>query len=145
MSHARTQVRDAVAAALTGLITTGANVYVNRAHLLESAKLPCLSIHVRNDATRRISETPIEQERTVELVVEAHANGGSVDDTLDTICAEVETAIGSDVTVGGKLIDCVLDSTSIAVTGEGSKLSGQAEMQFNATYAVREGAPEVLL
>jgi len=145
MSHARKQIRDAVKAALTGLTTTTTNVYVNRAHMLESAKLPCLSIHVRSDKPRRITETDIEHERTVEIVVEAHAAGASVDDTLDTICAEVETKIGADATVGGLLLDCELEGTSIDVSGEGAKPSGMAEMTFNATYSVREGAPEVLL
>jgi len=143
--HARQQIRDAVAAALAGLTTTGANVYVNRAHMIEDAKLPCLSIHVRSDSVNRISETLIEQARTVELVVEAHAAGASVDDTLDTICAEVEAVIGGDVTVGGKLIDCALASTSISLSGEGAKTAAMAEMAFNAVYSVREGAPEVLL
>ena len=45
MAHARKQIRDAAAAAVTGLATTGGNVFVGRATRVPASELPALLVY----------------------------------------------------------------------------------------------------
>ena len=51
MAHVRKQIRDAVITALTGLSTTGSNVFRSRIYPLESNKIPGLCVFSKSEAT----------------------------------------------------------------------------------------------
>lgn len=90
--HIRKQVRDAVVMALTGLPTTGANVFTARVSALEAGELPGWLVRLRDEAGSWDAVGAIA--RGGQLVIEGRAQGGDgLEDTLDRMAAEAETAL----------------------------------------------------
>jgi hypothetical protein len=90
-THARQQIREATATALTGLTTTGSRVFQSR--MVPQESLPCLLVTTNSE---EINPQTIgnRQERMLELVVHGYAKQtATVDDVLDQIALEVETAM----------------------------------------------------
>lgn len=104
MPHVREQIRDAAVTACTSLTTTGARVYRERLYQLRAADLPGLRIYCGAESVEpdRLGASH-GQQRDMDLIVEGVARATSdLDETLDDICAEVETALAADITLGGK-------------------------------------------
>lgn len=60
--------------------------------------------------------------REVDIVIEAYVRGtANYDNTLDTICVEVEEAVATDLTRGGNAKDTLLESTEFELSGEGDQ------------------------
>ena len=110
MAHARQTIREQVGTTLTGLTTTGSNVFQSRVYPLQESNLPALLIYTKEESREAIvmgSNRVIERELT--LAVEAYVKTNSnSDDTIDTIAEEVETAIGADSTLNNKAKDVFL-------------------------------------
>lgn len=91
--HARKQVRAAAKTTITGLTTTGANVFSSRVSKLTEAEMPGWYVMLRDergDDDGRLNAF----ERNGQLVLEGWAAGGdTLEDKLDTMAAEAETAI----------------------------------------------------
>jgi hypothetical protein len=104
MPHVREQIRDAVVTACTGLTTTGTRVYRERLYQLRAADLPGLRIYCGAEQVEPDRLGAIHgQQRDMDLMVEGLARATSdLDETLDDICAEVEAALATDITLGGK-------------------------------------------
>ena len=49
MSHVRQQIREQVATTVTGLTTTGSNVFQSRVYPLQDANLPALLVYSINE------------------------------------------------------------------------------------------------
>lgn len=146
--HLRRQIRDAAAAALTGLTTTGANVFVTRAHPVEESKLPCLLIYTRSEQSRILATDSAGAKtylRFLELIVEGVAQGVTADDTLDEIAKEVEIALEADVTLGGVSWDLALQDTDLDVFAEGKVEGGSITLSYLVTYHAAADDPTVLL
>ena len=95
VDHIRKQIRDAVKTALTGLTTTGANVFSGRVSPLKESEVPGLLIFLNgDDATEDASMGGPTEMRSGTLRIEgvAKANDDLVD-VLDRIAAEVEVAL----------------------------------------------------
>lgn len=114
MSHVHALIRDAAATALTGLATTGSHVFANRLFALADSELPGLRVftdaeQVEYDTVHR----PAAQSREFALVVEccAKADSASLDDTCDQMQLEVENALYAGISVDGKTIYPVLQSS----------------------------------
>ena len=120
MSHVRKQIRDRAKVLLTGLTTTAARVTANRInpYLSEGAELPGLAIYAMSEEIVNDPDNVSgEQERNLELVVAGVAAAtSSLDDTLDLIAAEVETAIFADQYFNGLSFGTDLDSTEIELS-----------------------------
>jgi len=143
--HARQQIRAAIVAALTGLTTTGSNVFLSHpsSRNLAAADLPALRVFTLSEQTDLV-ENASPQQRILDVAVEAVVMGiSNIDDGLDTICAEVEIALAANVPAGVHALN--LSSTSIEFNGEGEQPHGVARMTFVAEYYTRLGAPEVML
>ncbi|MDH5187353.1 MAG: hypothetical protein OEW37_00190 [Rhodospirillaceae bacterium] len=67
-----------------------------------------------------------------------------IDDTLDTIAAEVETAVGNS-TLNNLAKDFYLTSTSIDLSADAQQPTGTVRLTFNATYVTTSNAPETAL
>lgn len=101
MSHIRTQIRTAVAAALTGLATTGANVHRNRVARLSLRQVPALVITIDSEKVEEIGLDPL-QDRQLPIAVDGYAKQDeNVDDVLDQIGLEVEVAMAAAGKLGG--------------------------------------------
>lgn len=100
-AHARTQIRDALVTRVTGLTTTGANVFANRYFMFDDATLPGLRVYASSESVQG-EYIGGRQNRRVEFTVEAVAKANSdLEDTLDQIALEIEVAIATEQTLGG--------------------------------------------
>lgn len=144
MAHVRKSIRDNVVTTVTGLATTGANVYRTRAYPLASGKLPGLCVYTNSEASTNETITyPRTKTRIAELAVEGYVSGtANIDNSLDQIALEVEEALTADVTRNGLAKDTELTSTEIEVVGEGEKVAGVIRMIFTITYMTAENDVE---
>lgn len=143
MSHARQQIREAVATLVTGLTTTGSNVFQSRVYRLQASELPALLVYTNTETVERSHMTSgLVRELTlrVEGIAKALAN---IDDTLDTIGAEVEAALGGQEPAGVE--DLVLQSADVTINGEGEQQVGAIVMDYLVRYRTNEAAPETIL
>lgn len=142
MTHVRQQIREAAATALTGLTTTGANVFQSRKRPLGESKLPCLLVFTDEEQISGTSvHGPAMLDRRVQLRVVALAKDTTdLDDALDTIAAEVETALGN-TTLGGKVSGLVLTGTTVDFDDSTDKPVGQIVLTYEANYFTLANAP----
>jgi len=145
VAHARYQIRAAVVSALTGLPTTGNNVFPAHKWPLFNTSVPALIVFTTTEDVQRVTHQPIEHLRSLQVEVIAKVKSATAEDDLDTICAEVEAALAADVTLGGKALDCRPLGTEIDLSIESEMKTGSATMRFEVQYSVREADPEVLL
>lgn len=144
--HAREQIREAVATIVTGLATTGARVFKSRVYPLATANLPGLCVYTLNETSQpEIMRTPRRLVRDLTIMIEGYARAADdVDAALDDIAADVETAIGTDATLGGMVRRVHLSQTEIVMTGDGDQPIAVVRMSFSAEYATYENAPATL-
>jgi hypothetical protein len=145
-NHLRQQIREAAAALLTGLTTTGPRVYPSRVYPLAEGQLPALRIYATEESAAMLTiHAPKLLERRLTLVVECCAKAGAdLDDVLDTMAKEVETALGNAPTLSSKAKDSVLTSTEIELIGDGDQPLGVARLSFEVMYATAANAPDTL-
>jgi hypothetical protein len=73
--------------------------------------------------------------REVDIVIEAYVRGtANYDNTLDTICVEVEEAVAADLTRGGNAKDTLLESTEFEFSGEGDQPVAMARLTYRCLY-----------
>ena len=144
MAHLRQQIRERVATTLTGLTTTGSNVFQSRVYPLENTKLPCLLIYTREESSEPLDMGPPRTiEKILSLVVEGYVKANSnYDDTIDTITKEVETALYGDRLINNLAKDSFLVTTDISFNGEGDNPLGIVVMTFEIPYHHTEGSLE---
>lgn len=138
MAHVRKSIRDNIVTAVTSLSTTGARVYRSRIYPLETASnLPALCVY----SLREVSEADTmggssrRLARECDYVIEAYVRGKTnYDNTLDTICVEVEEALAADLTRGGSAKDTILESTEFEFSGEGDQPVAMARLTYRCLY-----------
>lgn len=147
VNHVRNQVREAAAALLTGLATTGPHVFQSRVYPLQDEELPCLLISTEGELVGYMTMGfPRRQNRTITLSVKALSKTVlDLDDVLDAICKEVEVALLTPTSLPGLAKDIQLKSTAIGLHGEGERPIGVAVMSFEVTVHTRENAPDVAI
>ena len=144
MAHLRQQIRERVATTLTGLTTTGSNVFQSRVYPIENTKLPCLLIYTREESSEPLDMSPPRTiEKRLSLVVEGYVKANSnYDVTIDTITKEVEVAMYGDRLINNLAKDSFLVSTDISFNGEGDNPLGIVVMTFEIPYHHTEGTLE---
>lgn len=142
--HIRQQIREQFATQITGLTTTGSNVFQSRVYNLEAGDLPAVIVYTKSEdsepdtlGTNRILI------RNLSLVCECYVKAvANYDDTLDTISKEIETAIAADATLDGLAKDVFIESTEIDYNGDGEKPVAVATLTFDVMYETREQSPD---
>jgi hypothetical protein len=147
-NHVRQQIREAVAALLTGLTTSGARVFQSRVHVLADADLPGLVITTNEEQAEFASIGSLALlNRQLNLQVRALAKANAnLDDTLDTMIKEVEAALSANVTantLGGLAKSIALSSIYIDMNADAEKPMGQAVISFNVLYKTVANAPDI--
>ena len=140
MAHVRQSIRDNAVTAVTGLSTTGSNVFRSRVYPLGTHKLPALCVYTESETVEytRLDRTR-DIDRTVDIVIEAYVRAVSNYDTsLDTICAEIEAGMGADVTRGGYAKDCKLTQTEFDFSDEGDRPIATARLTYSIDYRTEE-------
>ena len=136
MSHVRQQIRDRVATLVTGLPTTGANVYKMRRYALDDAKLPAICVYTMDESSSLITIGTRTLRRVINVAIDIMIKGASttVSDSLDTICVSAEEAIAGDFTLNGLAKSCILTSTEIDINVEGEKSIASARLVYAVEY-----------
>lgn len=144
MSHLRQLIRSNIVTAVTGLAATGSRVYQTRIYPLEQSKLPGLCVYTRSEGTEYVTVSyPRRQERTLEVVIEVYASGTSnLDNTLDTVSAQVEEALYADVTRGGYAKDTKVIAFEADFDGSGEQPVGVGRLTVQVLYSNRENEVE---
>lgn len=144
--HVRTQLRNAVVALLTGLPTTGANVFVAPVDPTTTDQLPALLVFTSSETSQPVElGEPRICERPLRLEVRALARQtDDLQDTLDQICLEVERALAMPNSLDAAKRTTLL-ATAIRMDGDFSKPVGQAALVYEVSYYVAENAPDVAL
>ena len=147
-NHLRQQIREAVATLLTGLATTGPRVYQSRIRTFGDTDLPGLNVMTNDELVIASSiGSPLLLDRQINMVVQAVAKQtDNLDDLLDTMCKEVESALNLSVnanTLGGIAKHTVLSSIEIDMNGDGDVAVGVAKMNFTVTYKTRADQPDI--
>ncbi len=148
MAHVRQQIRERVGGTtVSGLSTTGTKVYQSRVYDLNSTNLPCLLVYTQSEESEPdIMGTTRHINRILTLNIEAVVKAVSnFDDTLDTICSEVEVAMGNDNTINNLAKSSFLSSTEIEFNGEGDQPVATATLSYSIQYITAENAPDTAL
>lgn len=147
-NHVRQQIREVAATTLTGLATTGSRVFQSRVYPLTDAQLPALVVYT-NEEQAEVSAIGfpalLNRQLNLQVIAKAKANA-NLEDTLDTIIKEVETALNASVaanTFGGLAKQTDLSSIYIEMGAEAEKPIGQAVMSFTVQYKTQAHAPNI--
>ena len=143
MAHLRQSIRERVAADVTSLVTTGANVFQSRIFPVEDSKLPCLLVYTtseESEVTEMASPRPIT--RMLNVVVQGVVGAAQPDDTLDLISKEVEVALAGDVSINSLASNSFLSSTEIEFNADGAKPIGTVVLNYSVEYRNLDNNPE---
>ena len=146
MAHLRQAIRERVAADVTSLVTTGANVFQSRIFPVEDSKLPCLLVYTtseESEVTEMASPRPMT--RILNVVVQGVVGAAQPDDTLDLISKEVEVAMAADVKINDLANNSFLSSTEIEIFSEGVKPIGTVMLNYSVEYRNLDNAPETAI
>lgn len=147
MSHVRKQIRDYFETQLTGLTTTGSDVYASRVYSLTNAKLPAVLIYTQTESAQEqaFSSKRI-QTRVLEVICEGYVRAlDTYDDLLDTIAVEIEEAILDAPELGGLAVNTELTGTEVAFSGDGEQPVGTVRLTFAVQYRTESGSPETAI
>ena len=143
MAHLRQSIRERVATDVTGLTTTGSNVFQTRFYPVESTSLPCLLVYTtseESEVTEMASPRPMT--RTLNVVVQGVVSATQPDDTLDLISKEVEIALAGDVSINSLASNSFLSSTEIEINADGAKPVGTVMLNYVVEYRNLDNNPE---
>ena len=148
-NHIVQQVIDAFATTVTGLTTTGANVFKDRVHNLAASQLPAIRIFDDREeiANETIIDLPYMQNRTIILTVEAVVKENTtLDATLNKIRKEIEVAIAGNSKLGGICkLHCSLQRAEKQRDGDSEVQTGKLVMSWRAVVLTMNNAPDVAL
>lgn len=142
MAHIRTAIRNDVVTAITGLSLTGSNVFASRLYPITSGTLPGIIVYSDSENTSYLTlGLPRTQERILSLTVEVYVSAVSnYDTTLDTICAEIEDALYTDVERSGLAKDTQVTAFNSQFSGDGDKPVGIGILTVEVKYHSTEGS-----
>ena len=143
MAHVRQSIRGNIVAALTGLATTGANVYASRVYPIADGNLPGLAIYTNDESISYQTMTPPRTLlREMVISVEAYVKGvANYDATIDNIIAEIESALFVDITRGGNARDTMIAGIDIEFSGDGDQPLARVTVSVQVEYITTEGSP----
>ena len=143
MSHVRKLIRDDLVITVTGLPTTGSNVFRSRVNSNEASKLPCLCVYTLSETVERTAMNGNQILRELEVLIEGYARSRTaLDDTLDLIAVEVEEAVAIDPTRGGRALSTYLTSSEFNLEDGGDQPIGVAKLSFQVQYVTTSGDVE---
>ena len=147
MAHVRKSIRDNITTTLTGLATTGLNVFQTRFFPLAETKLPALCIYSRTEASEYSTMTvPRTVLHECEFTVEAYVKATSgVEDTIDAIGVEVAEALAADVTRNSLAKDTRVTDFAVDFNAEGDQPVGIATFTVIVDYATLENDMEAAI
>ena len=143
MAHLRQSIRERIATDVTGLSTTGSNVFQSRVYPVEDGSLPCLLVYTTSEESE-VTEiaSPRPMTRFLNVIVQGVVGATTPDDTLDDISKEVEVALAGDVSINNLANNSFLSSTTIEFNAEGAKPIGTVMLNYIVEYRNLDNNPE---
>ncbi len=143
--HKRQAIRDAFVSTVTGLLTTGNNVFVSRVYPLDANSLPALLVYTKREASAPDTiGLPRTFTREVTLTCEVYVKAvDGYDDQIDTIAAEVEAALYAAGDFGGLIKDAYLVGTDVNYQDGADQPLASAELEITIIYTTLEGSVTV--
>ncbi len=144
MAHVRQQIREAFATVLANA-SVASVISSSRVYPLPPTTTTAALIYTNTDSVTDTTLTaPRNLTRELIIVVECVARKlADLDDQLDTLCKNVENAVGANNTLGGLVKDCILADTIITHDFNGDAPIGSARMQFRVMYRTAENNAEI--
>ena len=141
-------MREAVIARLAGPGPTyptaaGARVFKTRLSPIRGLELPALNVYTDDETSDAKNSAPVELVRTVPVVIEGWvALTSGVDDALDALALQIETAMDSDSSFGDT-VESTLTLTQFGYKLEGERQMGCVHLEYTTTYrtSARHAAP----
>ena len=146
MAHLRQQIRERIATDVTGLSTTGSNVFQSRIYPVEDGSLPCLLVYTTtedSEVTEMASPRPMT--RILNVVIQGIVGATQPDDSLDNISKEVEVVMAGDVNKNSLADSSYLSSTEIEVNADGAKPIGVVRLNYVVEYRNVDNNPETAI
>lgn len=144
--HLRDQILAATAAALTGLATTGNDVFLDQDNPLEDGELPGLTIVQAGESTEVLSmPRPRLMQAVLDVDISAYTKRthaqADVRKQINTICKEVQIAMASASLAGAKYATLV--QTDFDLNGDAENPVAMARMRYQILYVFEENAPDI--
>lgn len=136
-THERKAIRAAVVAQLSGHTAAGTRVFPSRQPPVREVELPAICVYTDSEEVDEESanSAPRWLKRKAIVAIEVWAAAGdAVDDVLDALALEVETAMDSDDSLGGTAFWVWPTSTEIGITAIGKIPVGCCRMLYTVTY-----------
>lgn len=135
MSSARKEIREAVVDALFGATDADSRVYDDRTTpLADDDELPAILVYSRREESRRTGQGSSPLTRTLEMIIEGRTIGENIDDAMDDLAAEIESAMLVDTTLDSRALTLYLKNTEMDASSSGEKPIGTVLMAFEITY-----------
>ena len=140
--HIRQSIRDNVKTTLTGLGITGDRVYANRIYPFLQQVSNGILIYTESEQTEYLTMgRPRSQERTLTLKVEIYAKStANLDNLIDDIALEIESALYTDPTRGGVATDTMIMNFDSDFNGDGDSPVGVGILDVIVKYNCVENA-----
>lgn len=143
--HVREQILDAVVTRLTGLVTTGANVYRGRVYPLTESNLPGILIYQGADDPNSLEQNLSFIDSELNVYVEAVAQSAStqIDQILNQIDKEIFIALATDFRQGVNACFSTLIGAADEprLEGEGAKPIGFLRRNYKFRYRTSRADP----
>jgi len=143
-NHVRQQCRDRIVALVTGLATSGSNVFTNVVYDIERLSLPAIGVtegDERRDAATMPAPRIFDVQSDFDVMLYAE-DSTDPEAKLDTMSKEVEVALAMPVSGPWKSLTQVSSSIQLEPA---EKVRGRRVLRYRAEYRIRENAPDVAL
>ena len=145
MTHRAEIIMQAVTAKISGLATTGENVFRGRAGPddLQAGELPALLVwQGEDDIVSDLMHGEVVSRLTVTIEAQARAAATQIDTVLNAIREEVTVALAADVSIGlGFVHDLAEDGADAPEIDAGNAVAGRLAMNWVVTYQRNRANP----
>lgn len=133
---ARTQIRNAIVAALVADGSFSTRVYPGRRRSIPRASLPACCVYVEQEEKELGGiNQPYEFIRTLTIVLEIYSAETNTDTAaLDTLCLDVEAALLADETLSGLALSLLPLSDAYQISEEGDHSGTFSESRYAVQY-----------
>jgi len=146
MSHARKIIRDELKTILTGLTTTGTNIFFDTIYNIKNDQVPALLIFTKNETVenKTIGQPRIEDRILYIDIIGLVKTTIDYQDTCDQIALEVENAINSSLNLNGKAKYIILNDIDTEYNDDLEKPLGSIKLGYSVMYRVNTNNLEVI-
>ena len=143
MAHVRQQVRERAGTILTGLSLTGSNVFESRLYPLIDADLPCILITTDGEEIIESTISGVVQRSILLNIAIKDKLTTDLDDRIDAISIEIETAIANDTSAIFR--HSALVDVEIELDPDGDQPIGTAKLLYRVQAFTAPNDPETLI